>query len=100
VSLELVAKWLREKDDFLLTTHVQPDGDGLGAQSALVLALRRMGKRVRVVNHDPLPRCYQWLPFKNDVEVSDIVPPHQVCVVLDAGICPASGKACGATSSS
>jgi len=85
VSLELTAQWLREKDDILLTTHVNPDGDGLGAQSALYLALKSMGKRVRVVNHDPLPRSYTWLPYKDAVEVSDNIPPHQVCVVLDAG---------------
>ncbi len=84
MSLEQAVQWLREKDDFILTTHMHPDGDGLGAQSALALALRKMGKRVRVVNHDPLPRCYEWLPYKEFVEVSDIIPPHAVCVVLDA----------------
>ena len=85
MSLEQAAQWIREKDDFLLITHVNPDGDGLGSQSALYLALKHLGKRVRVVNHDPLPRCYQWLPFHDVVEVSDVLPPHQVCIVLDVG---------------
>ena len=85
MSLEEAAKWIREKDDFLLVTHVHPDGDGLGAQSALYLALKRMGKKVRVANRDPLPRCYHWLPFSESVETTDIVPPHEVCVTLDAG---------------
>jgi bifunctional oligoribonuclease and PAP phosphatase NrnA len=85
VSLEQAVRWIKEKDDFLLTTHVNPDGDGLGAQSALYLALKKIGKRVRVVNRDPVPRCYRWLPYQSAVEVSDAVPPHQVCIVLDAG---------------
>jgi phosphoesterase RecJ-like protein len=85
VSLEQAVQWMKEKDDFLLTTHVNPDGDGLGAQSALYLALRKMGKKVRTLNRDPLPHCYRWLPYRDAVEVSDTIPPHQVCVTLDVG---------------
>jgi phosphoesterase RecJ-like protein len=50
-----VARLIRSKKIFVLTTHVNPDGDGLGAQSALYVALKRLGKKVYVVNHDPLP---------------------------------------------
>jgi nanoRNase/pAp phosphatase (c-di-AMP/oligoRNAs hydrolase) len=32
---------------FLLTTHINPDGDGLGSEWRLALWLRRMGKTVR-----------------------------------------------------
>src|SRR5882672_8782608 len=34
---------------FLLTTHVRPDGDGIGSILALGDALRQMGKEVRLV---------------------------------------------------
>ncbi|HTC20497.1 MAG TPA: hypothetical protein VK859_06605, partial [bacterium] len=45
-----VAKLIKSHKSFLLTTHVNPDGDGLGAESALFTALRKLGKKVRVVN--------------------------------------------------
>jgi phosphoesterase RecJ-like protein len=80
-----VVRLIRSKRTFLLTTHVNPDGDGLGAQSALYVALRRMGKRVHVVNHDHLPRQYRFLPFAKAYRASDSIPPHDVCIVLDAG---------------
>ncbi|HUO56598.1 MAG TPA: bifunctional oligoribonuclease/PAP phosphatase NrnA [bacterium] len=80
-----VVRLIKSKKSFLLTTHVSPDGDGLGAQSALYVALKKLGKKVLVVNHDPLPRRFSYLPFTADYRVSDNIPPHDVCFVLDAG---------------
>jgi len=48
-------------DRFVLVTHLNADGDGLGAQFALAFFLRRRGKHVRIVNVDPLPKQYQFL---------------------------------------
>jgi bifunctional oligoribonuclease and PAP phosphatase NrnA len=80
-----VVRLIRSKKTFLLTTHVNPDGDGLGAQAALYVALKRMGKRVFVVNHDALPHRFNYLASASVYEVSDRIPPHDVCFVLDAG---------------
>ncbi len=80
-----VARLIRSKKIFVLTTHVNPDGDGLGAQSALYVALKRLGKKVHVVNRDPLPPRYFFLPFAKAYRQSDKIPPHDVCVVMDAG---------------
>ncbi len=71
---------------FLLTTHVNPDGDGLGAESALYCALKSLGKKVLVVNHDLLPPRFSYLPFAPAYRVSDTIPPHDVCFVMDAGV--------------
>jgi phosphoesterase RecJ-like protein len=48
----------------LISTHSLPDGDGLGAESALFHYLRRAKKACRVYNPDPLPRRYQFLDPK------------------------------------
>ncbi|HXL73514.1 MAG TPA: bifunctional oligoribonuclease/PAP phosphatase NrnA [bacterium] len=80
-----VARLIRSQKTFVLTTHVNPDGDGLGAQSALYVALKRLGKKVYVVNHDPLPPRYFFLPFATAYLQSDKIPPHDVCIVMDAG---------------
>jgi phosphoesterase RecJ-like protein len=42
-------EFVRRHQRFLLTTHVRPDGDGLGSQTALAEVLRRRGKEVRQV---------------------------------------------------
>jgi len=84
-SLRQVVRLVKSRRNFLLTTHVNPDGDGLGAQSALYLALKKLGKKVSVANHDPLPKRFRFLPFSKIYRTSDRVPPHDVCFVLDAG---------------
>jgi phosphoesterase RecJ-like protein len=80
-----VVKLIKAHQSFLITTHVNPDGDGLGAESALFLALRKLGKKVQVVNHDPLPKRFSYLAFTPHCQTSDNIPPHEVCFVLDAG---------------
>ncbi|MBU0504466.1 MAG: bifunctional oligoribonuclease/PAP phosphatase NrnA [bacterium] len=46
----------------LLTTHENPDGDGLGSIIALGLALRAKGKKIYLFSKDPVPVNYQFLP--------------------------------------
>ncbi len=46
---------------FVLTTHVNPDGDGLGSELALRAGLLQLGKSVAIVNHSPTPDHYRWL---------------------------------------
>ena len=38
------AKWLMERDNFLILTHTRPDGDTIGSASTLCLGLRQLGK--------------------------------------------------------
>ncbi len=80
-----VVRLIKSKKSFLLTTHVNPDGDGLGAESALYLALKKLGKKVQVVNHDLLPKRFEYLGFCQAYRASDSIPAHEVCFVLDAG---------------
>lgn len=54
---DFVAKHQR----FLLTTHINPDGDGLGSEVAMALWLRAQGKTVRVLNDSPLPDAFVFL---------------------------------------
>src|SRR5258708_2478314 len=80
-----IVRLIKAKHSFLLTTHVNPDGDGLGAQAALYVALTKMGRKATVLNHHPLPHRLSYLPFSAAYQVSDTSPAHDVCFVLDAG---------------
>jgi phosphoesterase RecJ-like protein len=55
---------------FLITSHARPDGDAIGSQLALALALRQLGKTVRVVNRDPVPEPFRPFPGCELVEVA------------------------------
>lgn len=52
---------LLEQDQFLLTTHSKPDGDGIGSAVALGELLAQMGKRVEFAFPDPAPSVYEFL---------------------------------------
>ena len=49
------------KNSFVLTTHVNPDGDGLGSEVALALFLQSKGKRVSIINQSATPAYYRFL---------------------------------------
>jgi phosphoesterase RecJ-like protein len=54
---------------FLLTTHMNPDGDGLGSEVALALWLQAQGKTVRVLNDSVVPTAYVFLTQDQQMEV-------------------------------
>ena len=45
----------------MLTTHENPDGDGLGSESGLYHHLTEIGKDVRIINYSALPEEYEFL---------------------------------------
>ena len=52
---------IRTNTRFVLTTHVNPDGDGIGSELALYHHLKDLGKEVRILNPSPLPDLYRFL---------------------------------------
>ncbi len=58
---------LSQSKRILVSTHQLPDGDGLGAESALFHYLKRAKKTVKVYNPDRLPSRYQFLDPKKQV---------------------------------
>ncbi len=46
---------------FLLTTHINPDGDGLGSEVAVAHWLRGLGKEARVLNDSIVPAAFLFL---------------------------------------
>lgn len=52
---------LKNADKILILTHSNPDGDTLGSGFALLRALRKLGKRARLINQDAIPSKYAFL---------------------------------------
>jgi len=70
-----VAAAIRQHDAFVLTSHARPDGDAIGSQLAMAFALDALGKRVRLVNHDPVPAPFRAFPGADRIIVAAAVPP-------------------------
>ena len=68
-----VAAALQARQSFILTSHARPDGDAIGSQLALAFALEHLGKRVRLVDRDPVPQPYADFSGVDRIEVGPAV---------------------------
>jgi len=55
-------------DSFLITTHVNPDADGIGSEAAIYFILKKLGKHVFIVNYSQLPYNLAFLDPENKIE--------------------------------
>lgn len=76
---------------FLLTTHVNPDGDAIGSEVAFARWLRSLGRQVRILNDSPTPAAYRWLTDEDPCELytealaEERFAEADALVVLDTG---------------
>jgi phosphoesterase RecJ-like protein len=76
---------LKQCASVLISVHKNPDGDALGSQLALMLALEKMGKAVTVHNLDPVPEVYRFLPQSDRIGAGKPVTGRfDAYVVLDS----------------
>ena len=66
-SYQQFSTWLTDAKRVLISTHMLPDGDGLGAEAALFHYLKRSRKACKIYNPDPLPKRYRFLDPKGQV---------------------------------
>jgi len=86
MSLAEVVSFLREKQSFVVTGHVSPEGDVIGSGIALALALRGMGKKAEVINRDPIPQQLLFLPHEGlFTQQKSVSQAADALVVVDSG---------------
>jgi phosphoesterase RecJ-like protein len=69
----------------LISVHKNPDGDALGSQIGLMLALEKIGKKVFAHNLDPVPEIYRFLPGTDRITTGPtITGTYDAFLVLDA----------------
>lgn len=68
----------------LIVSHVHPDGDTIGCQLALGLALIEAGKKVTMLSQDGVPTRLQFLPG-SELIVSEASERTDVAIAVDCG---------------
>ena len=61
-TMRAVLEVLQKNETFLISSHISPDGDAIGSQLALYSLLSDLGKKVSVVDSEPVPFAYSFLP--------------------------------------
>lgn len=78
--------FLRDRDEFLILTHVQPDGDALGSTLGFAHLLKTIGKRFVIAVEEPIPDKFSFLPMAKEIRLaSDISRRFSSVAALDCG---------------
>ena len=59
--IQRILEAIRDSATFCVVGHVRPDGDCIGSQLAMAMALRNQGRQAVCWNEDPLPRKLEFL---------------------------------------
>jgi len=83
-ELAIIAGELKRSASVLISVHKNPDGDALGSQLALMIALEKLGKSVTAHNLDPVPENYRFLPSVERITWGkDVTGSYDALVVMD-----------------
>jgi phosphoesterase RecJ-like protein len=85
--IEHAARALEEGRRFLVTSHLNPDGDAVGSMLAMAHLLRDNGKEATTYHSDPMPGPYLFLAGIDEVVSTPelIRGEYDTLVVLDVG---------------
>jgi bifunctional oligoribonuclease and PAP phosphatase NrnA len=86
-----IKELILNREKFLLTTHVRPDGDGLGSLLSLGLGLLRAGKKVQMVLEDGVPSSFRHLPGTEMILRQDTAIP-EIFILVDCSESTRAGK--------
>ena len=82
--LSQVVELIDKNSRFVITSHIRPDGDGLGSGLALYWMLRSLNKEPTVILRDRVPPAYTVLPGSNLVSVQpDISEIYDAAFVIE-----------------
>lgn len=84
---------IKKHKKFLITAHVNLEGDSLGSQLAMKKLLLGMGKEAYILDNDPVPEHYKFLPGSGEVSNSlDKAADIDAAIVLDCPTLKRIGK--------
>lgn len=86
-NIESIIKYLKgSNDDFIVTSHISPDGDNIGSTLSMYYALNKLGKNVYYVLDDNPPQNLKFLVENMNILKSEEVNLDSYNIVaLDCG---------------
>lgn len=88
IDYKRILKIIEENNSFLITTHINPDGDAIGSELALAYFLRKLIKEFHIINHSETPDNYLFLDDeglikKYDPSFDEIILNVDVIIAVD-----------------
>ncbi|MVO99112.1 DHH family phosphoesterase [Paenibacillus lutrae] len=76
-QLEAAKQFIEQYDDFLVVSHVQPDGDAISSTLAIGWLLHRLGKRYTLANEGDIPAKFNQLWGFEDIQTLSQLPENR-----------------------
>lgn len=67
LSFKSVIEEINKGEKFIVSSHINPEGDAVGSMLALVLGLRELKKDVTAYLYDTVPLMFRFLPYSDKV---------------------------------
>jgi phosphoesterase RecJ-like protein len=67
MGIEKVREFIKRNKYFLITSHVNLEGDALGAELAFSRLVKKLGKHAVILNEDRVPACFSFLPRSSSI---------------------------------
>ncbi|MFO7817471.1 MAG: DHH family phosphoesterase [Thermodesulfobacteriota bacterium] len=84
-SLEQIIETLKNENNFLVTAHVDPDGDALGSMAATGYILKNLNKTFYFFNQSGVPNKFLWMNLPAPVLTELPEDRFDWLIVLDSG---------------
>jgi len=91
--MEKVIEAIKKHKKFLITAHVNLEGDSLGSQLAMMELLTALGKTALIIDNDPPPDHYKFLPKTSEIS-TDVARKrdYDAAIILDCPTLKRIGK--------
>ncbi|WP_456324662.1 DHH family phosphoesterase [Desulfonauticus submarinus] len=80
-----IIQTLQQENNFLVVSHLNPDGDAIGSSVALGFILKKLNKNFSLYNASGLPEKFSWLKLPK--KFCNTLPPQKPkwIIILDCG---------------
>jgi phosphoesterase RecJ-like protein len=85
VSLRKAVECVKKNNNFIITTHTNPEGDALGAALGFLFLLKKLGKNASIISEDEVPLSYKFLPGSENIRKLKYSPKKRIsfgCLVF------------------
>ena len=71
INWNILSDQINISNSIVLSTHINPDGDGLGSELAMFYYLKSLGKKCRIINISNHTEKYNFMDKDSNIEVYD-----------------------------
>lgn len=83
---------IKESNKIAILSHIMPDGDSTGSSLALYNGLKKIGKDVRLILDDDIPKLYRFLKGSDKAEKPGQYESFDAVIAVDCGDADRLGK--------